>query len=55
MTVVLWYVVQLFIKANQGDEETTVIHHLAFYGSPLDATNMSDFKRVAGERGERHS
>lgn len=50
-----WLPLQLFIQDNQGQEETTVIHHLAFFGSPLDSTKMSDFKRVAGERGERHS
>ena len=46
---------QLFVKENQCDEEVTRIQHLAFFGSPLDATKMSDFKRVAGEKGERHS
>jgi hypothetical protein len=46
---------QLFIKDNQGGEEVTRIGHLAFFGSPLEATKMSDFKRVAGDKGERHS
>lgn len=44
----------LFVKDNQGDCETTVINHIGVYGSTLDATNMKEFKRVAGEKGERH-
>lgn len=44
----------LFIKDNQGGEETTVLEYLGLYGIPLDATNMKDFKRVAGEVGESH-
>ena len=46
--------VQIFVKDNQGGEETTVINHIGLFGSPLDATRMSEFKRVAGEKGERH-
>lgn len=45
---------QLFIKDNQGGSETTVVNHIGLFGSPLDTTNMSDFKRVAGEKGEKH-
>lgn len=37
---------QLFIKSNQGDEETTKINYLTFIGTPVQATNMNDFKRV---------
>ena len=37
---------QLFINDNQGGEETTVINSLSFIGVPVEATNMSDFKRV---------
>ena len=47
-------IVQIFVKDNQGGEETTVISHIGLFGSPLDATNMSEFKRVSGEKGERH-
>uniref|UniRef100_A0AAQ4P9U6 Thioredoxin-like 1 n=1 Tax=Gasterosteus aculeatus aculeatus TaxID=481459 RepID=A0AAQ4P9U6_GASAC len=46
--------VTLFIKSNQGDEETTKINYLTFIGTPVQATNMSDFKRVVGKKGESH-
>ncbi|TSK72052.1 Thioredoxin-like protein 1 [Bagarius yarrelli] len=38
--------VTLFVKSNQGSEETTKINYLTFIGTPVQATNMSDFKRV---------
>lgn len=37
---------QIFVKSNQGDEETTKINYLTFIGTPVQATNMNDFKRV---------
>ena len=37
---------QLFVKDNQGDEDETSLEYLSFYGTPLDVTNMKDFKRV---------
>lgn len=42
--VCLFY--QMFVKSNQGDEETTKINYLTFIGTPVQATNMNDFKRV---------
>ena len=48
--IVKWYsfdIHQLFIQDNQGGEETTIIHSLSFIGTTLEATNMSDFKRVS--------
>lgn len=42
---------QLFVKLNQGDEETTKINYLTFIGTPVQATNMSDFKRVRNKNG----
>ncbi|XP_029692995.1 thioredoxin-like protein 1 isoform X2 [Takifugu rubripes] len=46
--------VTLFIKSNQGDEETTKINYLTFIGTPVQATNMNDFRRVVGKIGESH-
>lgn len=46
--------VQIFVRNNQGNEETTQIQHLCFIGSPIETTNMTDFKRVAGKKGESH-
>lgn len=46
--------VQVFVRNNQGNEEVTQIQHLAFIGSPIETTNMTDFKRVAGKKGESH-
>lgn len=40
------FLVQLFVKSSLGDEETTKINYLTFIGTPVQATNMNDFKRV---------
>ncbi|XP_064472018.1 thioredoxin-like protein 1 [Ornithodoros turicata] len=45
---------QILIKDNQAGTETTQINRLVIYGSPLTTTNMGDFKRVAGKKGESH-
>lgn len=45
---------QIFVKDNQSGAETTRINYLVFYGSPINATNMGEFKRVAGKKGESH-
>ena len=45
---------QFFFKDNQSDSETTQIDYLAVLGSPINTTKMSDFKRVAGKKGEAH-
>ncbi|XP_031568357.1 thioredoxin-like protein 1 [Actinia tenebrosa] len=43
-----------FVKDNQGDEELTVINYLCIIGSTVDTTNMQDFKRISGKKGESH-
>ncbi|RUS82825.1 hypothetical protein EGW08_009401 [Elysia chlorotica] len=44
----------LFVKDNQSGAETTRIDHFSVIGSSVSATNMADFKRVAGKKGESH-
>ncbi|XP_069102295.1 thioredoxin-like protein 1 [Argopecten irradians] len=46
--------ITLFIKDNLGGTETTQLDYLGFVGSTAASTNMSDFKRVAGKKGESH-
>ena len=38
-----------------GDEETTQIDHLAFIGQTREKSDMNEFKRVSGTKGEAHS
>ncbi|KAK8785486.1 thioredoxin-like [Amblyomma americanum] len=45
---------QIFVKDNQTGTETTRINYLVIYGSPINTTNMGEFKRVAGKKGESH-
>uniref|UniRef100_V5GYT8 Thioredoxin-like protein n=1 Tax=Anoplophora glabripennis TaxID=217634 RepID=V5GYT8_ANOGL len=46
--------IQFFVKDNQSGGEVTQLDHLAIIGSPISTTNMGDFKRVAGKKGESH-
>lgn len=46
--------ITLFIRDNQGSTETTQIDYVGFMGSPVCTTNMGEFKRVAGKKGESH-
>lgn len=46
--------ITLFIRDNQTGEEITQLDYLGFIGSPVSTTNMADFKRVAGKKGESH-
>lgn len=46
--------IQFFVKDNQSGDEITQIDYLAIIGSPISTTNMGDFKRVAGKKGESH-
>ena len=43
-----------FVVDNQGGKEVTVINYIKLIGCPCNATNMSEFKRVAGKAGESH-
>lgn len=38
--------IQFFVIDNLGGAETTKIVQLKMFGSPIQTTNMSDFKRV---------
>lgn len=42
--IIFW---QIFVQSNQGEEETTRISYFTFIGTPVQATNMNDFKRVS--------
>jgi thioredoxin len=44
----------LFVKDNQVGADTTRIDYLSLIGSPTNTTNMAEFKRVAGKKGESH-
>lgn len=44
----------LFVHDNQSGQETTRISQLILIGSPVAATNMSEFKRIGGKQGESH-
>jgi hypothetical protein len=46
--------IQFFVKDNQSGAETTIIQHLAVIGSPMTTTNMNEFKRIGGKKGESH-
>lgn len=46
--------IQFFVMDNQSGGEVTQIDHLAILGSPISTTNMGDFKRVIGKKGESH-
>lgn len=48
------YSPQIFVENNQSGSEVTRIDYLSLIGSPVSATNMNDFKRIAGKKGESH-
>lgn len=45
---------QFFFKDNQAGEDVTQIDHFSVIGTPITTTNMNDFKRVSGKKGETH-
>lgn len=45
---------QFFFKDNQAGDEVTQIDHFSVIGTPITTTNMSDFKRISGKKGETH-
>ncbi|VDP32180.1 unnamed protein product, partial [Soboliphyme baturini] len=45
---------QLFIVDNLSGSEKTRVTSMKIYGTPLCTTNMQEFKRVAGKKGEFH-
>jgi len=46
--------ITIFIESNQAGEAKTAIQRLRFIGQSQTATDMKEFKRVAGEKGEVH-
>ena len=44
--------ITIFIANNQTGAETTTVSQLRFFGNPVQTTNMNEFKRVAGKKGE---
>lgn len=44
----------IFIRDNQTGKDTTRISKFLLIGSPVAATNMNEFKRLAGKQGEAH-
>uniref|UniRef100_H2ZHR8 Thioredoxin-like protein 1 n=1 Tax=Ciona savignyi TaxID=51511 RepID=H2ZHR8_CIOSA len=46
--------VTLFFPDNQDDEETTKIQRIILYGKTVSTTNMEEFKRISGKKGESH-
>ena len=53
--IVISFMIQIFVKDNQGGHKTTVINHIELLGFPLEAISpemMSTFRRLGGEVGE---
>ncbi|XP_076267639.1 thioredoxin-like [Rhynchophorus ferrugineus] len=46
--------IQFFIEDNQHGGDVTQVDQLTIIGSPINTTNMGDFKRVTGTKGESH-
>jgi len=46
--------VTVFVEDNQDGSDVTQIDYFSLIGSPISSTNMADFKRIAGKKGESH-
>ena len=46
------FYLQHCLQDNQSGDDVTQIDHLCIIGTPIDTTNMKDFKRVSGKKGE---
>jgi len=46
--------VTVFVEDNQDGSDVTQIDYFSLIGSPISTTNMTDFKRIAGKKGESH-
>ena len=42
----------LFVVSNQGEGEVSALSGVRLWGTAVATTNMTEFKRVAGEKGE---
>ena len=54
MTLFNCLLVFLTSRVSLGDEETTVINYLGFIGQTREVSDMKEFKRVSGQKGEVH-
>ena len=44
----------MFIENNQSGTDCTRIDNITLIGQTVSSTNMSEFKRIAGKKGESH-
>jgi len=44
----------VYIHDNHAGDEVTVVNYISAIGQPRDKTEMKDFKRVSGQKGEVH-
>lgn len=44
----------MFVRDNQGDEEVTIIERVGIMGQLREKSDMNEFKRVSGQKGEAH-
>jgi len=44
----------VYIRDNHAGDDVTIVNYLGVIGQPRDKTEMKDFKRVSGQKGEVH-